>query len=128
MTGTSPSDCLVLYPRHTLKEFYPSAEMQSVYFTAPDNWAVLICNDVILNMYLAEIKMQDVRSKCSKAKTELCVTGKIWSALTKRISLGKSNLSGQIKVRKRNKTRKTFKAIRNFVYRAVFGQTIVFYG
>ena len=34
LTGTSPSDCLVSYPRHSLggvEVFYPSAEVQSVY-------------------------------------------------------------------------------------------------
>ena len=35
----SPSDCLVLYPGHSLGESYPSAEMQSVYPTAPADWA-----------------------------------------------------------------------------------------
>ena len=30
----SPSDCLVIYPGHSLEEFYPSAEMQSVYSVA----------------------------------------------------------------------------------------------
>ena len=33
--GTSPSDCLVSYPGHSLGGSYPSAEMQSVYSTAP---------------------------------------------------------------------------------------------
>ena len=32
------SDCLVLYPGHSLEESYPSAEMQSVYSTAPADW------------------------------------------------------------------------------------------
>ena len=35
ITGTSPSDCLVLYPGHSLVGSYPSAEVQSVYSTAP---------------------------------------------------------------------------------------------
>ena len=39
MTGTSPSDCLVSYPGHSLRESYPSAEMKSVYSIAPANWA-----------------------------------------------------------------------------------------
>ena len=34
ITGASPSDCLVSYPRHSLVESYPSAEMQSVYSAA----------------------------------------------------------------------------------------------
>ena len=40
ITGTSPSDYLVPYPGHTLGEFYPSAEMQSMYSAAPANWAI----------------------------------------------------------------------------------------
>ena len=37
--GTSPSDCLVSYPGHFLVGSYPSAEVQSVYSTAPADWA-----------------------------------------------------------------------------------------
>ena len=40
--GTSPSDCLVSYPGHTLGKSYPSVEMQLVYFTAPGNWVTTI--------------------------------------------------------------------------------------
>ena len=39
-TGTSPSDCLVSYPGHSLEESYPSAEMQSVYSIAPVDWGI----------------------------------------------------------------------------------------
>ena len=40
ITGTSPSDCLVSYPGHSLgRGSYPSAEMQSVYSTVPAGWA-----------------------------------------------------------------------------------------
>ena len=38
-TGDSPSDCLLSYSGHTLGKSYPTAEMQSVYSTAPSNWA-----------------------------------------------------------------------------------------
>ena len=39
--GTSPSDCLVSYLGHSLgKGSYPSAEVQSVYSTAPADWAM----------------------------------------------------------------------------------------
>ena len=41
ITGTSLSDCLVSYPEHSLVESYLSAEMQSVYSAAPDDWATL---------------------------------------------------------------------------------------
>ena len=39
ITGTSPSDCLVSYPGHSSGGSYPSAEVQSVYFTDPADWA-----------------------------------------------------------------------------------------
>ena len=39
ITGASPSDCLLSYPEHSFGESYPSAEMQSVYSTAPADWA-----------------------------------------------------------------------------------------
>ena len=39
ITGATPSDCLVSYPGDTLGGFYISAEMQSVYSTAPADWA-----------------------------------------------------------------------------------------
>ena len=40
ITGTSPSDCLVSYPGHSFGVFYSSAEVQSVYSTAPADWAI----------------------------------------------------------------------------------------
>ena len=40
ITGTSPSDCLVLYPGHFLGGLTHSAEVQSVYSTAPADWAI----------------------------------------------------------------------------------------
>ena len=42
ITGTSSSDCLVSYPGHSFGSgggSYPSAEVQSVYSTAPADWA-----------------------------------------------------------------------------------------
>ena len=39
ISGASPSDCLLSYSGHSLEESYPSAEMQSVYSTAPADWA-----------------------------------------------------------------------------------------
>ena len=39
ITGTSPSDCLVSYTGHSLEESYSSADMQSVYSTAPADLA-----------------------------------------------------------------------------------------
>ena len=41
ITGTSPSDCLVSYPGHSLVgRSYTSAEMQSMYSTVPADWAM----------------------------------------------------------------------------------------
>ena len=41
INGASPSDYLVSYPRHSLRESHPSAEMQSVYFAAQADWVGL---------------------------------------------------------------------------------------
>ena len=38
-SGTSPSDCFVSYPGQSLGGSYPSAEVLSVYSTAPADWA-----------------------------------------------------------------------------------------
>ena len=41
ITGTSPSDCLASYPGHSLGAgSYSSAEVQSVYSTAPADWTI----------------------------------------------------------------------------------------
>ena len=40
ITGTSPSDCLVSYLGYLFGGSYPSAEVQSVYSTAPANLAI----------------------------------------------------------------------------------------
>ena len=43
--GTSPLDCLVSYAGHSLGGSYLSAEVQSVYSTAPADWAkAFLCN------------------------------------------------------------------------------------
>ena len=39
ITGTSPSDCLVSFPGHSLGGFDPSVEKQLVYSTTPAEWA-----------------------------------------------------------------------------------------
>ena len=41
IAGASPSDCLMSYPGHLLRESHSSAEMQSVYFTAQADWATV---------------------------------------------------------------------------------------
>ena len=50
------SDCLVSYPGHSKSESYPSAEMQSVYFTASADWALIegvlpLCRDAVSVFY-----------------------------------------------------------------------------
>ena len=42
ITGASPSDWLVSYLGHSLEEIYSSAEMQSVHFPVPADWAWLL--------------------------------------------------------------------------------------
>ena len=41
ITGATPSDCLVSYPRNSLGESYPFAEMQSAYSMASADWVKL---------------------------------------------------------------------------------------
>ena len=41
ITGTSPSDCLVSYQDTHWGESYPSAAVQSVYFTSSADWAII---------------------------------------------------------------------------------------
>ena len=43
-SGTSPSDCLVSYLGHSFVGSYPSVEKQSVYSTAPLDWARIMCD------------------------------------------------------------------------------------
>ena len=42
ISRTSPSNCLVSYPGHLLEVSYPSVEVQSVYSTAPADWAICL--------------------------------------------------------------------------------------
>ena len=44
IAGTSPSDCSVSYLGHSLGGSYPSAEKQSLYSTAPADWAKFPCD------------------------------------------------------------------------------------
>ena len=44
ITEESPLDCLVSYLGHSLEGSYLSAEKQSVYSTAPANWAKMTLN------------------------------------------------------------------------------------
>ena len=61
ITGASPSDRFVSYPGHSLGEFYPSAEMQSVYSTASTDWAI---GHLLEESYPSE-QMQSVYSRAS---------------------------------------------------------------
>ena len=48
---TLPWDCLVLYPGHLLgRGSYPSVKMQLVYSTAPADWAITKCKQMIIDM------------------------------------------------------------------------------
>ena len=45
-TGVSPLDCFLSYPGHSLGfGSYPSAEMQSVFYTHLVDWAVFLLNN-----------------------------------------------------------------------------------
>ena len=54
ITGTSPLDCLVSYSGHSMMGgSYPSAEKQSVYSTAPADWAnIYVCACVYIYIYV----------------------------------------------------------------------------
>ena len=59
--GTSPSDCLVSYPGHSLGGgSSPSAEVQSVYSTAPADWAIhrVKCQIVLFQIIQFSISTQ----------------------------------------------------------------------
>ena len=65
IAGTSPSDCLVSYPGHSLGGSYPSAEVQSVYSTAPADWAIhrVKCQTVLFQIIQFSISTQFRRQK-----------------------------------------------------------------
>ena len=67
ITGTSPSDCLVLYPGHSLGGL---AEVQSVYSAAPADWAshkIANVGYVVMETKRSHIKrMQQISKKSTK--------------------------------------------------------------
>ena len=67
IAGTSPSDCLVSYPGHLLRGggSYPSAEVPSVYSTAPADWAIhrVKCQTVLFQIIQFSISTQFRRQK-----------------------------------------------------------------
>ena len=60
ITGTSPSDCLVSYQDTHGRGVYPSAEVQSVYPTAPADWAIhrVKCQTVLFQIIQFSISTQ----------------------------------------------------------------------
>ena len=50
--GTSPSDCLMSYPGYSGGGSHPSAEMQSVYSSAPVCWTPHTCVCVCVYIYI----------------------------------------------------------------------------
>ena len=65
ITGASPPDCLVPYPRHSLAESYPIAEMQSMYSLPPADCA----QSLKATLYLqpcAKYKLHQVFSDASR--------------------------------------------------------------
>ena len=57
ITWTSPPDCLVSYPRHSLGESYPSAGMQSMYSAAPADLAIRYY--IIFRYYISFKRMRN---------------------------------------------------------------------
>ena len=53
ITETSPSDCLVSYPGHSLRGSYLSTAVQSVYSTAPANW-----ENLTLDLYVIMLSVK----------------------------------------------------------------------
>ena len=53
ITGASPSDCLVLYPGHSLGKSHLSADMQSVYSAAPTD---LVKIYIYIYIYMGDIQ------------------------------------------------------------------------
>ena len=60
ITGVSPSDYLVSYPRHSLKESYSSAEIQSVYSVAPADLArgIQVNVNSYMNIFLSYLNAE----------------------------------------------------------------------
>ena len=68
ITGTSPSDCLVSYTGHSLGGSYPSVEVQSVYSTAPVDWAsvcvyvcMCVCVCVCIYIYILSASYSEIK-------------------------------------------------------------------
>ena len=57
ITWASRSDCLMLYQGHSLGRSYPYAEMQSVYSTAPTDWATRSLVVGVLPLYRDAIRV-----------------------------------------------------------------------
>ena len=80
--GTSPSDCLVSYPGHSFGGgSYPSAEVQSVYSTAPDDWPILalgqtkltLVNDQFTGRWRTSLSIGNVDSMNNCKKTVIYI-------------------------------------------------------
>ena len=56
-SSSSPSDCLVPYPRLSLGKSYPSAEMQSVY-QHPQSIGLFVCVSIYIYIYIEEYIFQ----------------------------------------------------------------------
>ena len=65
ITGTSPSDCLVTYPRHSLRESYHSVVLQLVWSTALDDQLIFSVDNKLFQfrvfLFLDWLQYQDER-------------------------------------------------------------------
>ena len=88
ITGTSPSDCYVSYPGHSLTGgLYSSVEKQSVYSTAPADWARVLGVLPIYERYSRRIPLHADKTKkreksdCSAMKKKNDVNSLQFSSL-----------------------------------------------
>ena len=75
ITGKSPSDCLVSYTEHSFEGSYSSAEVQSVYSTAPADRAIelsVLNKNTWNDLTASKVKLATVVEDDPKASTPRC--------------------------------------------------------
>ena len=81
--GTSASDCLVSYTRHSLEKSYLTTEMQSVYSKAPEDWEIVRNKNISQSIHI-ERNIYVTRMKCSSLSNfildtyEMCEYITVW--------------------------------------------------
>ena len=73
ITEASPSNCLVSYPGHSLRESYPFAEMQSVYSAASTERAIItkgVADYPLRKTFKVTLKKTSKVGDCSRGRPE----------------------------------------------------------